>query len=237
MKMTPQKTLGIIAGILLLAGSPANSQSTITLNPGASWLGFMNVFETPANGGGYVFGSGWGTADLSAVFSGSVLTLSPNTIGDPNPFWYTPSGGPGAVGNKIMEANMYVETASGLYTGQTLTFTANVLANTLAGQVNAAGNGWTMIAFIKDFAPDYSSSVSTTVALTPGDFSISLATINDPARHIQYGFQLKGPDVWATDVGSFGTVQIAPVPEPSTLALSALGGLAMWVGFRRRINS
>lgn len=235
MKKTAQKSLGIIAGILLLAGSPAYSQSTITLNPGAGWIGFMNVFQTPANGGGYVFGSGWGTGDLVATFSGSTLTLSPNVIGDPDPFWYVSTGN-NSVGNKIMDASMYVETAGGTYTGQTLTFTANVLANTLVGSLNPAGNGWTSVAFIKDFAPDYSSFVSSTVALTPGVFSVSLATINDPSRHIQYGFQTVGPDVWATDtaLAGYGNIQIAPVPEPSTLALSAMGGLAMWTIFRRR---
>jgi hypothetical protein len=234
MKKTAQKSLGIIAGILLLAGSPAHSQSTINLDPGASWVGYMNVFNLPSAGGGYLWGSGWGTADLTATFSGSTLTLGPNQIGDPSSYWYTPSGGTGATGNKIMDANMYVETASGLYSGQTLTFTANVLANTLVGKVDANGNGWTAVAFIKDFAPDFSSFVSSTVALTPGAFSISLATINDASRHIQYGFEVIGPNVWATDVGDYGTIQIAPVPEPSTLALCALGGLSLGAAYRRR---
>src|SRR5438046_1883762 len=67
-----------------------NAAVNIGLDPNASWQGFMNVSEIPQNGGAYVFGSGWGTADLRATFAGSVLTLSGNTIGDPNPFWYTP---------------------------------------------------------------------------------------------------------------------------------------------------
>ena len=91
-----------------LCGATARAV-TISVDPSAPWLGFMNVFEIPQNGGAYVFGQGWGTADLTAVFSGPVLTLGPNTIGDPNAFWYTPSGGPGAIGNKTMDASMYVE--------------------------------------------------------------------------------------------------------------------------------
>ena len=51
---------------------------------------------------------------------------------------------------------MYVET-TGVFSGTTLTFEGNVLANTLVGNVNQLGNGWTSVAFIKDFAPDYSS--------------------------------------------------------------------------------
>ena len=224
------KTLAVSSFPVLLALTSVNA-ATVTVDPTASWLGYMNVFETPQHGGAYVYGSGWGTADLTAVFSGPVLTLGPNTINDPNPFWYSPSGGPGAIGNKSMDANMYVET-TGVYTGQTLTFTGNVLANTLFGHVNQLGNGWTSVAFIKDFAPDYSSSVSTTVPLVNGVFSISLATINDPARHIQFGFETIGPDVWSTDVAPYGNIQITAVPEPTALALGALAVIGL-LGTRR----
>ena len=218
----------------LLAGSARlSAQVTVGVNPAASWNGFMNVFETPQHGGGYVFGSGWGTADLVATFSGSVLTLSPNTINDPSSFWYTPSGGPGAVGNKTMDANFYVENSGSLYAGQTLTFTGNVLANTLVGHVNQIGNGWTSVAFIKDFTSDYSSNVSTTAPLVNGVFSISQA-ITDPTHHIQYGFETIGPDVWSTDVGPYGNIQIGPVPEPSTLGLLALGAVGLMCSRRSR---
>jgi hypothetical protein len=200
----------------------------VTVDPGAPWLGFMNVFELPQNGGGYVFGSAWGTADLRATFSGPVLTLSPNTINDPSSFWYTPSGGPGSVGNKIMDANMYVE-QTGPLAGQTVTFSGVVLSNTLVGSMDANGNGWTSVAFIKDFAPDYSSFNMTTAPLVNGAFSISHATINDPARHVQYGFETIGPNVWITDVAPYGSIQI--VPEPWGLAMLAIGGC---MALRRR---
>lgn len=210
----------------MLIGLANVSAATVSVDPGASWQGYMNVFETPQNGGAFVFGSSWGTADLTATFSGSVLTLGPNTINDPNPFWYSPSGGPGAVGNKSMDANMYIET-TGVYTGQTLTFTGDVLSNTLFGHVNQLGNGWTSVAFIKDFAPDYSSSVTVTAPLVDGVFNLSLATINDPTRHIQYGFETIGPDVWSTDVAPYGSIQIVAVPEPSALALLGLSALGV----------
>ncbi|MFO1476757.1 MAG: PEP-CTERM sorting domain-containing protein [Verrucomicrobiota bacterium] len=204
------------------------------MNPADSWIGYMNVSDLPQNGGAYQFGSGWGTADLNTSWSGNVLTLSPNTIGDPNAYWYTPSGGPGSVGNKIMDANMYVETGAGLYTGQNLTFTGDVLANTLFGHTDANGNGWTSVAFIKDFAPDYSSFVSITAPLNTGVFSITLATINDPARHIQYGFETVGPDVWATDVAPYGNIQVTSVvPEPSSLAILGMGAASL-LAWRRR---
>ncbi|MBI5171222.1 MAG: hypothetical protein HZA61_17175 [Candidatus Eisenbacteria bacterium] len=201
---------------LLVAGamsvSVARADVVVTINPSETWNGYMNVFELPSNGGGYVFGSGWGTADLNATFSGSNMVFTPNTIGDPNPFWYTPSGGPGATGNKVMEANMYVEPAGSL-PGVTLTFVGNVVSNTLAASHVAK-------LFIRDFAPDF-SSVSENVIPVPasGAFSLSLATVNDPARHVQYGVQMKGPCVWFTDVAAKGSIILgpaAPVPAKAT---------------------
>jgi hypothetical protein len=220
-----------IIGMLLigLLVTTAASAAVVTPDPGQTWLGYMNVFDLPSAGGAYLWGSPWGTADLCATWSGPVLTLTPNTIGDPNPYWYTPSGMPGATGNKIMDANMYVET-NGVYPGQTVTFTGDVLVSTLLSSHDALGNGWTSVAFIKDFAPDYSSYNVVTAPLVDGVFSISLATDPDPARHVQYGFETIGPDVWITDVGLYGSVQI--IPEPASLALLALGSL-MLVSRRR----
>jgi len=223
----------LVIGAVLAASTPAYS-ATVTVDPSASWIGYMNVFALPSAGGGYMFGSGWGTADLTATFSGSTLTLGPNTIGDPSSYWYTPAGGPGAVGNKVMDASMYVQPADGTYTGQTLNFTGDVLANTLAGQTAPNGVSWTTVAFIKDFAPDYSSFNASTAPLVNGLFNISLATVSDPARHVQYGFETIGSNVWITDVGQFGNVQIIPVPEPSSLALVGLGILGVFGSRRQR---
>lgn len=228
--MSQTRVRGILVCAMLVAmvagAAPSLADTNVTVDPGQTWLGFMNVSNLPApNGdGAYQFGSGWGTGDLTAVFSGPVLQLGPNTIGDSNPYWYTPSGGPGAVGNKIMDANMYVEPAGSL-PGQTVTFSGKVLSNTLFGNVDANGNGWTSVAFIKDFAPDFSSFVQVTIPLNPGPFSISLATINDPARHVQYGFETIGPDVWITDVGQYGNIQV--VPEPTSLVVMGLGALLL----------
>ncbi|MCU0772658.1 MAG: PEP-CTERM sorting domain-containing protein [Verrucomicrobia bacterium] len=241
MKLKNLLLSALTACALLGAALESRADVSYTVDPGATWIGYMNVFALPSVGnyppslGGYEFGSGWGTGDLVAYFTGPVLTLAPNTINDPNEYWYTPSGGPGSVGNKIMDASMYVEVGS--LPGQTVTFTGTVLSDTLTlannpGNVDANGNGWTSVAFIKDFAPDYSSFVTTTVPLAPGNFSISLATINDPARHVQYGFETIGPDVWITDVGPFGNITIT-VPEPSTLALAGLSAAALLI-FRRR---
>ena len=84
--------LGAVVACTMIAG--AAQAVTYNVDNVNLQYGFMNVFELPSNGGGYIFGSGWGIADLNASFASGSWTFTPNTIGDPNPFWYTPSGGP-----------------------------------------------------------------------------------------------------------------------------------------------
>ena len=234
MKINTQFSKSIISAALLVGMAAGANAVTVTVNPTTLTSGFMNVFELPVNGGGYVFGSGWGPADLVSSFAGNTLTLRPNQIGDPNPFWYIGGGGPGQAGNKIMDASLYNET-TGVNVGVTFMFTGNVLANTLNGAINPYnGTTYSSVAFIKDFVADFSSFTSTTVALTPGVFNLSLVTSADPTHHIQYGFETIGSDIWATDTALNGgafTAVIAPVPEPSTLALCGLASLAL---IRRR---
>lgn len=199
------RSLQLIAAACM-AGATLSAQA-VDFSPGKStdpWLGFMNVFELPSNGGGYVFGSGWAPIDLRAEFNdaASTLTLLPNNINDPSPFWYTPEGQPGAAGNKNMDAVLYIQPADGTLTGVTVTFKGTVLSNTLtAAHVSRA--------FIRDFATDYSSFTEASVELTPGPFSISLDTAPDPSRHVQYGFYTVGPCVWFTDASLFGSVVIS----------------------------
>jgi hypothetical protein len=219
--------LCFLASALFCASSISQAQVTVTVDPGAPWLGYMNVFELPSNGGGYVFGSGWGTPDLVATFSGPVLTLAPNNVNPPNgladTFWYNPDGS----GNKIMAASFYQE-VTGPYSGINLTFTGKVLSNTFT-------SAHSTVAFIKDFAADYSSHVPVSVPLNAnGTFSVSMNTIPVPGRHVQFGFETTGVNVWAADVAPFGNIQITAVPEPSSilLGLTALGG-AFLIGRRR----
>ena len=198
------KTLALCAA---LGASESARAITVGVDSNQTWNGFMNVFNLPANGGAYQFGGSWGTGDLVAVFGGGSLTLSPNTIGDPNSYWYTPSGGPGSTGNKIMEANFYVQIPDGQVTGQTLTFQGTVTAKTFT-------SGHTTKAFIKEFEANYSSFTVSEVLLAPGPFSISLPISSDPTKHVQYGFQTVGACVWVTDVGPFGSLVIQDAPAP-----------------------
>ncbi|MBN1886005.1 MAG: hypothetical protein JW876_10855 [Candidatus Krumholzibacteriota bacterium] len=199
--------------VALLLPAAALAQVGVTVDSAVLNLGFMNVYNLPApdGDGAYQFGQPWGFADLTAVYDGYDLTLGPNTIGDPNEYWYQcvggavpPNcGGPGAPGNKIMEANGYAE-VTGPYAGQTVTFTGNVLAYSLT-------DAHVVYAFVKDYAPDYSSFNEQVIPLTEiGPFTVSLNTVNDPARHVQWGFQMVGVNVWVTDVEPFGSITIGP---------------------------
>jgi hypothetical protein len=212
----------ILALLLPLAGMVSNpgdasAQVDVTVDPATLNLGFMNVYNLPSDGGAFQFASPWGFADLVAYYDGPNLVFAPNTIGDPDPYWYIGGGGPGAPGNKIMEANGYAEQIGPL-AGQTVTFSGYVMANTLT-------SSHTVVAFIRDFAPDFSSLVQTTVPLTgTGPFSISLDTINDPARPVQWGIQMLGVNVWVTDVEAFGSIIIAP-EAPISSETSSFGGV------------
>jgi len=213
--------------------SSANGATEVTISSATGTNGYMNVFNLPSQGGAYQFGSAWGVSDLNATYSdASTVVFTPNTINDPNPYWYTPSGGPGATGNKIMEANLYTQNTGGL-AGQTINFRGNVTAFTLQTGTNA-DTDYTFKAFIRDFAPDFSSVVEQTAAITStGQFLVSLTAINDPNRHVQYGLQMKGADVWITDVASKGSVTVTAVPEPTSLALLGVGGIVALASGRR----
>jgi|GEM_PF-2532637 len=190
--------------LVVLAGASIANAADVTVSPStAPWLGYMNVFDTSF---AYVFGSPWGVPDLVSVFddANSKLTLKVNSINDPNPFWYTPAGGPGAVGNKVMDANTYIEVTN-QYAGETLTFSGEVISSNLA-------SSHTAYMFIKDFAPDYSSFLSNVVPLpASGPFSVSMQLDAGAGRHVQWGFEVIGPCVWITDADQFGSVVIKTV--------------------------
>lgn len=222
------QALAMIGCVVLGIANRANAVTAVTVDPAAPWQGFMNVFELPSNGGGYVFGQPWGVADLTATFSGPVLTLGPNSVNDTSTFWYQGGGAPGNPGNKNMDANMYIEkTNDPAYSGQTVVFSGIVLSNTFVSP-------YTSVAFIKDFAPDFSSSNTVTVPLTPGPFLVSLATSGAAGRHVQYGFETIGPNVWVTDRGPVGNAQVIAIPEPAVLSLAGVAALCLSVWRRRR---
>jgi hypothetical protein len=177
----------------------------LTIDRATMTNGYRNVYQLPANGGAYLGGQVWPVADLRATFtSGTSVTLAPCVVSDTSSYWYTPSGRPGAAGNKSIEANVYGQ-ADGTYAGETIRFSGTVAAHTLQ-----SGSGkWSVKAFIRDFSADYGSRVEAEVPISStGEFSVSLTAINDPTRHVQWGLQTTGPNVWITDLASKGTVVV-----------------------------
>ena len=202
----------------LLTGVQLNAQATFTVDPSQTWIGYMNVFELPSNGGGYDFGSPWGTGALDANFTGPTLTLTPNSnIDATDPidsyWWQAPNDGT-TPGNHTMAASMYVQDQN--YVGGTVTFTGNVLQNTLVSP-------YTSVAFIDDFTAGFAlvNTISTS-DLTSGIFSISLNIV--PGDVLQYGFITTGPNARVLALPGLGNAEITAVPEPSTVA-SFLGGI------------
>jgi hypothetical protein len=227
------KTLTKLAiALVALAGSAIQTASAATVTVSDTGLnsGYMNVFDLPADGRGFRFGSPWGIADLRASFSnaGSTVTMLPNNVGDASTFWYIGGGAVGNPGNKIMEANLYNDAFSDTLLNQTLTFTGNVDTYSLV-------SGYAVEAFIKDFAADYSSfNIQRQVLNSTGAFTVSYAVGSATGRHIQYGFQMTGPNAWGSDADAKGSIVIsAAVPEPSSASLIGLG-VAGLLAFRLR---
>jgi hypothetical protein len=178
----------------------------------APWEGFMNVFEL--DGSTYAFGNPWAVEDLTATFDDGApsVTMSAAEIDTGDAFWYqNGTGGPGAAGNKLMEASMFQQYI-GCLNGQTVTFSGHVQSNTLAP-------GYSANIFIRDFAPDFSSFVETSIPASEGPFNISLATIDDPARPVQFGLQMVGPNVWPGDAAAAGNVVFSS--EPGVMGCNA----------------
>lgn len=234
---TPIKTLVICAALGAMSQLNAQAQQVYTVDPTQNWIGYMNVFELPGNGGGYDFGSSWAPSALGAYFTGPTLTLTPNfniDQGDPvdSYWWQAPNDGSvNAIGNHTMAASMYVETDN--YAGGTVSFTGSVLDNTLiTGPTSYSATGVSSVAFIDDFTPSYLLVTSVTVPLVAGSvFDISDYVI--PGDVLQYGFITTGPNERVAEEGALGQVDVTAVPEPATVGLVGMGLSLLFIRRRR----
>ena len=198
------KKMYILFSVLLSTAFMTNAQNTVVADAGAEYLGYANVFETIANGGAFVFGSGWGVADLKSVVDAGAgtVTLQPNfnTYGDNpgDPFWIDPATG---LGNKQFEGNTFIENNTNLI-GSELTFTGGVAAYTL-------DPAYVAIAFIKVFNADFSVLKIETAPLVAGqDFSITYTNVEPEDTTIQYGYQVLGLNANPADEDALGSIVI-----------------------------
>lgn len=210
----------LIAGfsLLALAGATSRAEVDVTVDPGQTWLGYMNVFELPSNGGAYLWGSPWGTSDLRASFTGDVLRMSPNTncYNPADPYWVNPDG----TGAKWMSANIYVENPA--LVGETVHFSGKTLVNSLVA-------GYASQAFIKvlDPAQGYATIAQIYTSLVGGsEFHLQLDVPNTAGLVPQYGFVTEGAVANPATADQLGFAEVAPIPAPASAMLLSLCGLA-----------
>ena len=226
---------GVLAvATALLAGSQASA---------GDWVGYMNVFNNDGGSqGGFVFGQGWGVADLKTTVTtsnpgtiiGDQLVLQPNfntyTDNPGDPFWRDNAGaGPG--GNKWMEANTFVETNPLAVTSYTLqgTVDANDLDTSL----------YTAEAFIKVLDPNqgFATVLNDRITLpSAGPFVVTSDLSLYQGLILQAGFTMNGLNANIVNETAYGSVSVSVVPEPASVGLAALGlaGLAGMARLRRR---
>lgn len=183
----------------------SNAQVEVTVDTNNPIFGFANVFETPANGGGYVFGSPWGIPDLKSVIDvpGNIITLQPNfnTWNPADPFWVV-----NGMANKWFEGNTYFE--DNTLAGQPFSFVGGCLDYTLDPV-------YEVVAFIKVFNGDFSVLKLETTSLVPGEnFAVTYTNVEPEDTFIQYGFWVFGPIADPANEPTLGSVIVSsPIPN------------------------
>ncbi len=205
-----------------LASIAVAALSLASTGHAGTWAGYMNVFDKLPDGsqGGYVFGSPWGVPDLKTTLiatpgTGTTIVnnsmeLFPNynTYNASDPFWAD-----GAVGNKWMEANTFVEQAN--LTQESVTFTGRVDAYTLSSDYTAE-------AFIKvlDPANGYSTSLFERQNLSgQTEWSLTADTFFFTGQLLQIGFSVSGVNANPAAMATLGSVRVTtePSPEPTPI--------------------
>ncbi len=194
---------------VVLATTGAFAQNDVEASATDNWFGFMNVFDLPANGGAYQFGSFWAIDDIKTTLDvgAGTITLQPNfntyANNPTDPYWVDQATGDG---NKWMEGTTLVEPGPG-FNGTDLTFSGNVLSNTLDA-------GYTANFFIKalDSTNGYADALNGTKVMTlpaSGAFTVSATAGELPTGLIvQYGFIITGPNGDPLEEAQLGSVVI-----------------------------
>ena len=195
--------------IALVFAMTAFAQNDIQFSATDTWTGYMNVFELPANGGAYMFGSAWALDALKATpdTGANTLTLQPNfnTYADnpTDPYWVNQTT---QEGNKQMEASTFVEPGP-TFNGVDLTFSGSVLSYSLDTMYD-------VFVFIKGldslngFQDVFGGSKIIPITAT-GNFSVSATAAEIPSGLIiQYGFMVVGRNANPANEAVLGSVVI-----------------------------
>lgn len=210
---------------LTLISFGINAQNNIQISATDNWVGYVNVFDMPQDGGGYLFGSSWGLGDLKSTADAATntLTLQPNfnTYADnpTDPYWVNQTT---LEGNKIIEASTYVEAGPALNDND-LTFYGDVLSYTL-------DTSYQVFFFIKalDSLNGYQDALGGS-KITPlpsvgaggnPSFSVTATAAEIPAGLIvQYGFTVRGRNGNPLNEQALGSVVLGVQPNVSTINL------------------
>ena len=210
---------------LTLISFGINAQNNIQISATDNWVGYVNVFDMPQDGGGYLFGSPWGLGDLKSTADAATntLTLQPNfnTYADnpTDPYWVNQTT---LEGNKIIEASTYVEAGPALNDND-LTFYGDVLSYTL-------DTSYQVFFFMKalDSLNGYQDALGGS-KITPlpsvgaggnPSFSVTATAAEIPAGLIvQYGFTVRGRNGNPLNEQALGSVVLGVQPNVSTINL------------------
>jgi hypothetical protein len=202
------KKIYAIISISMISASGI-AQNNVTFSANDSWVGYVNVFDTPANGGGYLWGSPWAVPDLQTTINtgANTMTLQPNFnlyAADPaDPYWVDQTTQEGA---KYISASTYVEPGPG-FNGTALTFEGDVLSNNLdltkyeaTFYINAldSTSGYANTLPAKTF--NIPASGHFTVSATAGELPVGMI--------IQYGFTIYGRNANPLNETALGSVVI-----------------------------
>lgn len=201
-----KKLYSLLGATCIVASS--FSQNDVMVSATDNWIAYVNVFELPANGGGWLWGSPWAVADVKTTLdvTENTVTLQPNFglyAADPtDAYWVDQST---MEGNKFLEASTFVEPGPS-FNGSDLTFHGDILSNTLdVTQYEAKF-------FIKalDSLNEYQDALGGTQIYTmpvSGSFTVSVSAADIPSGLIvQYGFSVRGINANPMDENSLGSV-------------------------------
>ncbi len=190
--------------VVVSAGEPETNPGggdslIVNVDASATWMGGMLCFENNTNQD-YLWYNDWGIDDIKTVRNTAdnqvILYPNYNTYSATDAYWSN-----GANGNKILMGMSYV--LDDELIGQDITFTGNVLSNTIA-------DAYEVKAFVKTLDANYGLINETTTPLdATGVFAINYNSNTYPgAVHMQYGFSVRGINANPINMDQNGNVVI-----------------------------
>ena len=175
----------------LIGLSTASNATIVTVSPNFT-NGFMQVFALDGAGGpdygAFQFESGWGVPVIKSTVGASsiVLEANYNTYADNagSDYWRN-NGGAGPGGNKWMVASTFAESSATFFTDNVCNFKTEISNYTFTP-------GYTVRAFIKCFAGDYSSNNILFSDPLTANSVVDLTLSTTGWAIVQYGFEVQG---------------------------------------------